>query len=88
MSAEAAIERKPELNESELLSLITSFAEMGRWFFDNRLLDQLTAEVVARANDGLVSATAVDQVAAALDAINHKSKALQQYSLDRQDSYR
>jgi hypothetical protein len=41
--AEAAIERRGELTEPELLQLLSSFAAMGRWFFDNRLLDGLTA---------------------------------------------
>jgi hypothetical protein len=41
--AEAAIERRTDLTEPELLQLLSSFAAMGRWFFDNRLLDGLTA---------------------------------------------
>lgn len=73
------MERRSELSEDELLNLIRTFAAMGRWFFDNRLLDQLTAEVVARARDGIVDQAVVKQVAAALDAINHKNKVLQQY---------
>jgi len=47
-TAEACIERRAELSQGELVSLIESFAAMGRWFFDNRLLDGLACEVVER----------------------------------------
>jgi hypothetical protein len=43
--AEAAISRRSELTEGELLGLLQSFAAMGRWFFDSRLLDGLAAGV-------------------------------------------
>lgn len=67
---------------SELTDLVTSFASMNRWFFDNRLLDGLAAELVARAQQhqggGDVTA-ALARVAGALAAINHKCKPLLQH---------
>uniref|UniRef100_A0A383VB22 Uncharacterized protein n=1 Tax=Tetradesmus obliquus TaxID=3088 RepID=A0A383VB22_TETOB len=77
--AEAALERRGELTQPELLALLGRFASMGRWFFDNRLLDGLAAEVVTRAQQGLVSQDAVQAVAQSFAAINHSSKPLKQY---------
>ena len=77
------IERKDELSESELVALIHSFAAMGRWFFDNRLIDQLTAELVQRARAGAVRQDSIDRVAGCLLGIQHKNKVLQRYLEER-----
>lgn len=76
---ETVLERKPELSESELLDLLHSFAAMGRWFFDNRVLDQLTAVLVDRARAGEAGQHSVERVAECLAGINHKNKALLAY---------
>lgn len=70
------MERRAELSGNELLALLSSFAAMGRWFFDNRLLDSLTGEVVARAQQGQLPGAAVQAVAAELATINYRNKAL------------
>lgn len=78
-NADCALERKGELSESELVALIQSFAGMGRWFFDNRLIDQLTVVLVEAARKGQAAQRSVDAVAACLDGINHRNKVLAQY---------
>ncbi|KAF8059111.1 hypothetical protein HT031_005283 [Scenedesmus sp. PABB004] len=75
--AEAAMERTAELSEGELVGLLSSFASMGRYFFDNRLLNALAAEVVDRAGRGAVGDAAVQRAAAALAGIGHRHAALE-----------
>lgn len=82
-AAETVLDRKSELSESELVALLTSFAAMGRWFFDNRVLDQLAAVLVDRARAGAAGQGSVDAVAACLAGINHKSKPLLAYLQER-----
>lgn len=67
------------MSEAELVELLQSFAAMGRWFFDNRVLDQLTAVLVERAKAGTAGQASVDRVAACLDGINHRNKMLAAY---------
>jgi hypothetical protein len=50
------------------------------------LLPCAVAEVVSRAEQGLVSQAAVESVAQALAAINHNSKPLKQYLQSRSSS--
>lgn len=57
---------------------------MGRWFFDNRVLDQLTAVLVERAKAGKASQHSVTAVAECLAGINHKNKMLQAYVQESQ----
>jgi hypothetical protein len=73
---EGVLEARHELTEQELLELLQSFASMGRWFFDNRVLDQLTHELLDRAQQGLVQQGVLEKVAECLAGINHKNKAL------------
>jgi hypothetical protein len=73
---ESVLESKHELTEQELLELLQSFASMGRWFFDNRVLDQLTQELLDRAQKGVVTQGMLESVAECLAGINHKNKAL------------
>jgi len=82
--AESVIERKSELSEGELVALVQSFAAMGRWFFDNRLIDQLTVVLVDRARAGKVRQESVDSIASCLSGIRHKNKVLQQYLEERE----
>jgi hypothetical protein len=56
---------------------------MGRWFFDNRVLDQLTAVLVERARDGKAGHSSVERVAACLAGINHKNNVLMAYMQER-----
>jgi hypothetical protein len=72
-----------ELSESELVGLLHSFAAMGRWFFDNRVLDQLTAVLVERASAGKAGHSSVERVAECLAGINHKNKVLMAYMQER-----
>lgn len=65
------------------MALLHSFAAMGRWFFDNRVLDQLTAVLVERARAGTAGRDSVDAVAACLAGINHRNKALLAYLQER-----
>lgn len=67
------------MSEAELVELLQSFAAMGRWFFDNRIIDQLTAVLVERAKAGTAGQASVDRVAACLDGINHRNKMLAAY---------
>lgn len=76
---DCVLERKAELSDSELSQLIRSFAGMGRWFFDNRLIDQLTAVLVDQAKADRAQSHCVLEVAECLASINHKNLVLQQY---------
>lgn len=79
LCAETVLERKAELSEGELVDLLQSFAAMGRWFFDNRVLDQLTNVLVERAKVEKASQGSVEKVAECLAGINHKNRMLAAY---------
>lgn len=82
-NAECVLERRRELSERELLGLLEAYAAMGPWFFDSRLLNALTDELLARAGDRedheSVLHEALQRVGAALAAIKHKHKSLQEF---------
>jgi hypothetical protein len=80
------LERKEELTESELVALLQNFAAMGRWFFDNRVLDQLTVVLVDRAKAGMAGQQSIAAVAECLGGINHKNRVLQGYLHEQQHS--